>query len=390
MNVISVLKEINKRIRVAKKAEFLRPIEKQMRFLDSVNRPQNDFDRSYNQYKCQRFLRGRVISCFINITSIPVYYLLKQRYLKSEFKIGDEKEVDAVFLSDGKNRSIIPNSLSVRFPLLIDEEDEQYHLSDNDCGILEEIKRMHPLSYEFLLKTLVKIARYSSIIDRYSPKALIVCNEYSFTSSLLREFCERKGVKLINVMHGEKLLCIHDAFFHFDECFVWHDHYRRLFSKVKAEDTQFRVEIPPMLSIELTKVGDKAKYDFTYYLGMDTERELESIIGNLSRLTEKGFKVAIRPHPRYTNSERVEKLMDKSIDLYLEDFNETTIEESLCNTEAVISRISTVLLQALFAKKEVVIDDITAPNEYLRLKDMDYIILNAEHKLLSECLMPIY
>lgn len=383
MTVISILREINKNIRVSKKAEFSRSIEEQMRFLDSLNQPQNDFERSYNQYKCQCFLRGRIISCFTNIASIPAYYLLKHRYLKYYFNKDDEKEVDAVFLSDGKNRSIIPISLSERFPMLIDEKDEQYHLSGNDCKFLEELKSAHPLSYEFLLKALIKIARYSSIIDRYSPKALIVCNEYSFTSSLLRKYCERKGVALINVMHGEKLLCIHDAFFHFDECFVWHDHYRKLFAKVKAEDTQFRVELPPMLSIELLKEGNQAKYDFTYYLGMDTERELRSVFGNLSRLTEKGFKVAVRSHPRYTNSKMVESLLSKSLGIDLEDFNEITIEQSICNTKAVISRISTVLLQALFAGKEVVVDDITAPNEFLKLKDTDYIILNVEHRLLS-------
>ena len=386
MTILSFLKGLNKKIRIAKKADFSRPIEEQMRFLGSLNPPQDDFARSYNQYKCQCFLRGKLICCFINMASIPVFYFLKHRYSKSDFNKDDEKEVDAVFLRDGMNRSVLPVSLSVRFPLLIDEGDQRYHLSDNDCIFLGELKRAYPLSYEFLLKALIKIARYSSIIDRYSPKALIVCNEYSFTSSLLRKFCERNGVELINVMHGEKILCIHDAFFHFDECFVWHDHYRKLFTKLKAEDTQFRVELPPMLSMELPKVGDKVQYDFTYYLGLDTERELRLIFENLSRLTEKGFKVAIRPHPRYTNFEMVENLLSKSSGIDLEDFKIITIEQSICNTKAVISKMSTVLLQALFAGKEVVIDDVTVPDQYLKLKNMDYIILNVKHRLLSNVL----
>lgn len=69
-------------------------------------------------------------------------------------------------------------------------------------------------------KILVKIARYSFIIDRYGSGTLIVCNEYSFTSSVMKEYCKAVGVKLGIVMHGEKVFSLNDSFFSFEKCYV--------------------------------------------------------------------------------------------------------------------------------------------------------------------------
>ena len=76
---------------------------------------------------------------------------------------------------------------------------------------------------------MVKLAMYRYQYEVYHPKAMIVDEEYSYTSSFLTEYCHRLGVEHIDIMHGEKLYFIRDTFFCFDRCYVWDGYYRDLF-----------------------------------------------------------------------------------------------------------------------------------------------------------------
>ena len=68
----------------------------------------------------------------------------------------------------------------------------------------------------------------------------------------------------------------------------------------------------------------------------------------------------------------------------IEDTRKIEIEKSILRTENVISLYSTVLNQAIHNNISIVIDDITNRGKYLRLKEMQFICLNKEHKLLSD------
>lgn len=61
---------------------------------------------------------------------------------------------------------------------------------------------------------------------------------------MLTDYFHTRGVKNINVQHGEKLMFIRDSFFHFDECYVWGDYYVKMFVRMKAEPNQFIVSVP--------------------------------------------------------------------------------------------------------------------------------------------------
>ena len=65
----------------------------------------------------------------------------------------------------------------------------------------------------FSLKVTIKVAGYSFMITKYQSKAIVVHNEYSFTSSILTAYCETRNVLHINVMHGEKMYYIRDSYF---------------------------------------------------------------------------------------------------------------------------------------------------------------------------------
>ena len=154
---------------------------------------------------------------------------------------------------------------------------------------------------------MAKLAMYRSLYETYRPKAIIVSEEYSYTSSFLTEYCHRLGVEHINVMHGDKLYDIHDTFFCFDRCYIWDQFYRDLFCELRAEPTQFSMEMPPSMQPWDAQDVEKA-VDYTYYLQAETSQMLEKIAKSLQTLQKSGAVVAVRPHPLYSDMETVRRL----------------------------------------------------------------------------------
>ena len=223
---------------------------------------------------------------------------------------------------------------------------------------------------------------YRSLYETYQPKAIIVSEEYSYTSSFLTEYCHRLGVAHINVMHGEKLYYIRDSFFCFDRCYVWDECYRRLFCDLRTEPMQFRVELPPSMQPWDAQGVEKA-VDYTYYLQAETPQMLEIIAESLQTLRKSGAKVAVRPHPLYSDKETVRRLFS---DFEIEANAEVGIETSILRTRHVIGLYSTVLYQAHINHVPVVIDDLTDPERFAQLRSLRYIMLDKPHRLLSALL----
>jgi hypothetical protein len=183
-------------------------------------------------------------------------------------------------------------------------------------------------------------------------------------------------------MHGEKLYYMRDSFFRFDECYVWDDYYRELFIKMRAAQSQFKVAVPPSLLFPNNTTVSKEK-DYTYYLGWESGETLKSIVLAMNDLEKNGYKVAIRPHPRYTN---LNEIRNYAPELEIEDNNIITIEQSLMRTNNAISVYSTVLNQAYNNGIGIVIDDISDKEKYEKLEERQYIMINKPHKLLSSLL----
>jgi soluble P-type ATPase len=191
------------------------------------------------------------------------------------------------------------------------------------------------------------------------------------------------GIEHFNVMHGEKLFNIRDSFFRYSKCYVWDEFYIDLFKKLRAEPSQFIVNVPKSINFSDMKNIDK-QYDYTYYLGAETGDVLKKIVDSLQKLSSRGYKVCVRPHPRYTNlSELINLLDEKNI---VQESNNFEIEESVMKTRNAVSCYSTVLNQAYHSCVSIVIDDISNPVAYEKLKELDYVMLNVEHRKLSEIL----
>lgn len=228
---------------------------------------------------------------------------------------------------------------------------------------------------------MAKLAMYRSLYETYRPKAILVSEEYSYTSSFLSEYCHRLGVEHINVMHGEKLYYIRDSFFCFDRCYVWDECYRRLFCDLRTEPMQFRVELPPSM-LPWEKPSTPPEVDLTYYLQAEPTEQRMQIAAALHTLQARGMVIAVRPHPLYCD----DTLLEIFSGFTLEMPGNCSIEQSILRTKCAVSLYSTVLLQASINGVAVVIDDLTAPERFAQLKSLRYIMLDKPHGLLSALL----
>ena len=337
---------------------FIIPVEEQKSYIQRFNEPVDNIERSYYQYCCQMKLAGTLISYLLNIASLP---LLIFYYFKKNNLVNNEK-CDAAFISFGViPTALLPATINEEFPLMKEIDGVKEFFTEADKQFFKNIFFRYPFSWHFLFKNLLKIRTYSYIINSYQPKCIIVCGEYSFTSSVLTDYCNYFNVHHYNVMHGEKFFFMRDSFFSYNKCFIWGEYYCKLFHNLRAAEGQFVVYTPQTLCLGDGRKSVKLK-DYTYYLGAQRGIKLKKILSNLQKLSSHNTKVVVRPHPIYTDLDELKNLTaGKKIEI--ENPNEVNITVSVLQTANVISLYSTVLNQAYHSNVEIVIDDVTEPEE---------------------------
>ena len=358
-------------------------IPKSRAFLNSITEPQDDLERSYAQYRCQCYLRNRLGNIVLNIACAFVIlpYIIKCRLNK----VNSIENQDAVFSISINDKSIIPLSLLEKYnKAKITSEYEGFCLNAYDMKFIREAWCRHPFDTYFLMHLMFKISIYRCFIEKYHPQAIVINDEYASISSVMTCYCERQGIAHIDVMHGEKLFYIRDSFFRFTKCYVWDEGYIELFKSLRADKNEFVVEVPPSLKFERTEEMRCCPIvDYSYYLfGNDM---LEEIAASLHTIKDAGYTIKVRPHPTYTDLGKVARL-----------FTEDEIEEcsvpiatSVMTSRNVISLYSTVLLQAYLSGVNVVIDDLNFAEEYKKLKEVKYMLVEKEHMRLSVVLAAV-
>lgn len=358
------------------------PVAEQRRFFERLPSPEDDLERSYYQYLCQKSLMRRGLPLLLNCTAIFLLLLYRWMLRKATTGINGNEEKSGAIFPFSENPDTLPLSLRQEFDIKRERDfPKKMHLTRADFDYLRQIRRKYPFSFYFRLKCMLKLAMYSYAIDSSHPKAIICSEEYSFTCSFLTDYCRSRGVKHINVMHGEKLYFIRDTFVHFDRFYVWDRHYVELFKDLGAEETQFRIEVPPSLRFPPLESVEK-QVDYTYYLGNETLEQVECILANLAILRERGARVAIRIHPLYFSHSKF--LCEDSRGFLIEQKEDCSIEESLLRTGCAISLYSTVLLQAAFNNIPYAIDDLSNPSLFKQMSEMRFLLLSKPCMLLSE------
>lgn len=384
MSILQLAKKIAIKIMNKQKNVFSVDINEQKNFIKKLGVAHDDIERSYYQYKCQSFLKGKWVTLLQNIVGVLLTQIYYPKYIYNGKKSRIMSEsCDAVFLHEDKPINILPESLKEKYKKIVFQPKIIPILSRNDNLFLQEIFAKQRFSPFFKFRCMNDIAEYSFLINKYNPKTIITCYEYSFTSSVLTMYCNRKGISHVNVMHGEKVFFIRDSYFKFNSCYVWDKHYSKLFKNMNACEKQFIIAIPPALKIEDINLKEPIR-DFTYYLGDEDYTQLKKIKHILTVLNKgHNYIISIRPHPRYSNIDSVKSLLQ---DFYIEDTKQISIENSILSTRCAISLRSTALLQASLCGIDVVIDDMTNPKMFEKLKQLNYIVLNKKHMLLSQIL----
>lgn len=373
------LKKIALKVEANQKGLFDYPIDQQKTYIAHFPEPKDELERSYFQYCCQMQFYQKWLHCVLSLAALPmsVLYLLKYTHTHVEKAEGEN---DCVFIRYDLPENIMPDSLRQRYPGMLNIKTPENSLDREDIAFLKTIFKRYPFSWMFWLKLIIKISQYSNTIQKFAPGAIVSCDEYSFTSSAVTAYCRSKGIKRINIMHGEKMYYLRDSFMEYDEYYVWDQHYVDLLTDMGAKKEQFRVEIPQ--SMRLKKLDNiSIQYDYTCYLQREKEDALQLLANALRALHQKGMRISVRPHPRYSDIALVTNLFDFA---NIEDRNAVTIEQSLLQTGAVISLYSTVLNQAVGNSIPIVIDDISNRSRFEKLKELRYICLHKDHKLLSE------
>jgi len=359
---------------------FTYPIEEQMAFLNSLGEAKDDIDRGYKQYLCQKQLVlpkwKRVLFNIVGVWAFPfvvIYFLTKRLLIKKS------NNLDCLIEKKGMPE-VVPLEVREKYhPAEAYEEGSSLGLSD--LGFLWKMICRAPFQPYFIFKAMMNVVRYSHLIYKYSPQTMIQFYEFSFSSSILTAYCHRFGIKNIDVMHGEKLFFIRDAYFHFDEIYVWHQHYVDLLKSLKAEPTQFRIALPPSMNIDTNNYNNpKAYADYKYYLAIFDEEQIRSIVESMAFVKKDGKSVKYRPHPRYSDVDLLKKYVAED---EIENPKAVSIQESVANLGCAVGSYTTVMVQAYFSGKQVMMDDVTFSVQYARLKELQYILSDDNFDKLS-------
>lgn len=331
------------------------------------------FSRSYCQYLCQKKIHKQNY-CILNFFSFFIVYFIITffKFLQKDIIKGEKTNI----IYFGIERTIPKKFLKYKMKKL----ENHFFLTEGDIKYFKkDILKNSKMQYYFALKILLKIGTYRYNIEKYSPRIFLVTSEYSWTSSILTEFCEKNKIIHINYMHGDKVYYIRDSFFKFHSCYIWDKHYKKIFCELKAFEKQFKI-IDYSAFIPEIKIEEK-NYN-TYYLQADeTIEQVNKIIKILKDLEIKtGYMGKIRCHPVYT-SQRIKKVIPiEMLDL------EKNIYYSIRNSNYIISKTSTVLYEAyIMGSVEIIIDDITQDKKnYGYLKELKWISIFKPHQRLSK------
>lgn len=353
-------------------------VEEQKNFINKIPDPSNDLERSFAQYICQNYYIAKWKVCLKNVISLflilpYLIYAFIKTIIPKHNKAGFKEDAIGTFKG---MEEIIPSVLIEEYSIKnigLDIEGG-IALTKDDLVFLSSVLRLSKWHFYFFLKICVILSRYCGLIREYNPRAIIVHNECSFCSSIMTLYCERHNILHVNVMHGEKLLFMRDAFFRFHKCYVWNQYYVDLFMQLRADKSQFIINLPKSLQIDMKKYrNENAFADFKYYLGYCTENRIRKIADMLYLLKRKGYTIRLRPHPRYSDLNIIKKYVDDSD---IESPTDVHIIESISNLNYAVGSYSTVLSQAFFSGQKVIVDDESDYDEYIKLKDYGYILSN--------------
>ncbi len=362
-------------------------------FLAEFNITEDIYIQSLNKYKCRMFYfdwKYKIISnlaAFFKLSNIHLkhffYNLLKKNYLdnlsktklyKSNLNTKQKNKIDMIIQSrtDLGIDDVFPDRLYSEFPSykIIPANFERDYIFNKELKkTYKKLARKNIFRFNYKLLALKELAFHSFLLENYEFKALVVyINERNIFSPILKERYEQDGKEFISFMHGTNLFFLINSFMSFSRYYIWDQDYQELFEKdMLCNINKYKVYTP----IKLQHRFEKKEYydkDITYYLSAQDEKAQKILIKVIKKLRSINVNLLVRPHPRVS--------MDKKIypEGALENSNFDIIK-SIDQSEYIAGVSTTVIEQAYYGGKKVILDDVTSPEEFESLKSRGYLML---------------
>ena len=144
-------------------------LKEEMEFLNSLQEPEDDIERSYNQYLCKMFHMNILFRILLNITAF-VLFLPTLVFLRCRTVTKHEGVTDAVYILSENNKNLLSAGLRQRYPRIIfNGGASKMILRSRDVAFIRSILRKKPGALFFVFKILLKIALYLSLIHISEP-----------------------------------------------------------------------------------------------------------------------------------------------------------------------------------------------------------------------------
>lgn len=329
----------------------------------------NAIQRSYKQYLCQVYVEGMFFHFLLNLLSIlPFIAVLVLVGISNIFYVM-------------KGELVVKRCKEIRMPNVNLKESEisVFNSKGRVFFIRDFFRIVSQLPFSvitpyYLLLSILTLSKFRYLILVHQPEKLYVSMEYSFSSSLVFDLCCGDSIEMINVMHGEKLFDIVDAYSTCHTLIVWQEYYLKLFGELNVKWFESIIYDPFSACLDVSK-KDQLEAICYYDQGANYRA--------LKKIQMKIFTVfdvfVLRPHPIYS------RLKDTNKHEFLIDANREIIS-SLESYKYVCSQYSTILYICLSNGKSVLVDDLTVGINDLRDRSYTFNFFNENIEYLSDTL----
>lgn len=397
--IISALKDIYKKINskaVHGVDEERMPYNMQMEYLKHFSEPRDDFERSYYKYKCfceYCYYKRKWIVVIYNIGAMLILPFVHSKLRKANRSDIQIEKVDAVIENVPRlpNVDVIPDELVNRFGSVKEINHIDYSesfLSDRAEDIYQELKRRYYFKFYFRMIVMQKLGQFSRYLECYGPEALVFYScEREFSGPLQSLLCERCDAQYISFMHGDYLSTLSFAFQRYSSYYVWDESYKKMFDELKCASPMLLYKPKKLKGIATSIAAKKCTYFATYYFSDETREEAVKIYEIFKEFEEFGLRTKIRPHPRFSDITMLNEIFN---DIEIEKPKSCVLGDSITKSLYIVGLNTTVLSEAFFSNKEIVIDDISNPEKYMQLDLRGYVMIKRPHILLSELRGKLY
>lgn len=359
-------------------------------YISHLPSPKDDIDRAYcHYYAHSHFYYNKPIRFLFNVIglfSLPAAWFLCIEKNKKIRSTDNPKNLAVIKKSNIDLLDIVPKELYSTYDEVVEVSFiNKRFLDDTGKRIVKKTWRRYMWSPFFVFMVLRRLSEICSVKHDFNPKAVVTYGrERDYVTPIVTYYCECEGREHIGFMHGDDYYTPDKIYIRYSKYYVWDKHYVNMYTRLRWPKNEFVIYRPAKLSgITAPRKNDEYEYYITYYFSGENKEIIEGVRKAFDVLNKKGYKCKVRPHPRFSDIDMLTKIFEGYL---LEDVNKISLETSMECSKYICALNSTVLSQAYYSGKNVVIDDYSSPERYESLIPKDYILLSKPHFLLSELL----